>query len=105
MTDYTELENLSDEDILNTYDDVILMSSDQFHCLCKCEDGYEVNYTCINTAFCPDSQYNDDGYRNKCSNTLCTNHGGMNVLINRPDSGDVCCSSGSSCWRYTITTW
>ena len=109
MTDYTELENLSDEDILNTYDDVILISDVQAHCLCTCVDGYRVNYTCYSgrSSTCIRQHNVRTGTDNRylCQTRFCTDHGGMQTLIDRPDSGDPCCYEGSSCWRYSITTW
>ena len=91
---YSVVENLSDEFLLELYEEVLqagennfmALSSGNFYCQCKCKDGYSLNYTCQDT-------YNGVGYCNqsgsglsnwstqsRCAVMYCTSHGGYKSL-------------------------
>ncbi len=104
MSDYTIIENLSEDEILNLYDEIIEISAYQYHCLCTCNDGYRANYTCINNRSCVQNIIYGNQTYYRCYEEICKTHGGQYSLMERPDEGDECCQSGNSCWRNDVST-
>ncbi len=100
MSDYTIIENLSEEEILNLYDDVILISATQYDCKCVCNDDSAGYYTCYDGADrCENNVtfYSEGGF---CEYTFCSEHGGMKFIIYNPNGLECCYSGDASCWRY-----
>ncbi len=103
MSDYTIIENLSEEEILNLYDEVVEISAYQSDCHCVCNDGAEGYYTGYHETSCPKNSMSRSGV---CKSTFCNEHGGINYLNCNPDSLE-CCQYRESCWRYSgrVINW
>ena len=52
MNKYSEIENLSNENIWELYNEQIeIISGYRFPCYCVCPDGYSYNYNCYNASY------------------------------------------------------
>ncbi len=93
MSDYTIIENLSDDEILNLYDDVISISYEyRYPIYCVCNDDTEHYYTgYYNGELCPKDRIFYEHKYSWCVTNKCVKHDGMKFFHANPESID--------CWR------
>ena len=83
MNKYSEIENLSNENIWELYNEQIeIISGYRFPCYCVCPDGYSYNYNCYNESYCGTVlTYTENGRSSGCAGTCKNGHGGDNARL------------------------